>query len=147
LQELSEEQFSHMKGGKARIPLKSKNGKSRQSLNPVDISAMVRRETKNDFGPSLHASKKVKAALGAAARPGAWSYRRLSGAALFRGAESLARNGDNQRIHRSWNRLAVEIERAQAILATSRATELTDCLNGSFVTRCLKRRLASTRLF
>ena len=33
-----------------------------------------------------------------------------------------------ERIHRSWNRLAVEIERAQAILATSRATELTDCL-------------------
>jgi hypothetical protein len=124
LQELSEEQFSHMKGGKARIPLKSKNGKSRQALT-LSIS---RRETKNDFGPSLHASKKVKAALGAAARPGAWSYRRLSGAALFRGAESLARNGDNQRIHRSWNRLAVEIERAHAILATSRATELTDCL-------------------
>ena len=33
-----------------------------------------------------------------------------------------------ERIHRSWNRLAVEIERAHAILATSRATELTDCL-------------------
>jgi hypothetical protein len=33
-----------------------------------------------------------------------------------------------ERIHRSWNRLAVEIERAQAFSATSRATELTECL-------------------
>ena len=33
-----------------------------------------------------------------------------------------------ERIHRSWNRLADEIERAQAISATSRATELAQCL-------------------
>jgi hypothetical protein len=33
-----------------------------------------------------------------------------------------------ERIHRSWNRLAVEIESAQAFLATSRATELAECL-------------------
>ena len=33
-----------------------------------------------------------------------------------------------ERIHRSWNRLADEIERAQAILANSRATELAVCL-------------------
>ena len=33
-----------------------------------------------------------------------------------------------ERIHRSWNRLAVEIEHAQALLATSRVTELAECL-------------------
>jgi ferric-dicitrate binding protein FerR (iron transport regulator) len=33
-----------------------------------------------------------------------------------------------ERIHRSWNRLAVEIESAQALLATSKATELAECL-------------------
>ena len=33
-----------------------------------------------------------------------------------------------ERIHRSWNRLAAEIERAQAFSATSRATELAECL-------------------
>jgi len=33
-----------------------------------------------------------------------------------------------ERIHRSWNRLAVEIECAQALLAASRATELAECL-------------------
>ena len=33
-----------------------------------------------------------------------------------------------ERIHRSWNRLAVEIEYAQAFSATSRATELAECL-------------------
>jgi ferric-dicitrate binding protein FerR (iron transport regulator) len=33
-----------------------------------------------------------------------------------------------ERIHRSWNRLAVEIESAQALMATSRATELTKSL-------------------
>jgi hypothetical protein len=33
-----------------------------------------------------------------------------------------------ERIHRSWNRLAVEIEHAQAFSAASRAAELTACL-------------------
>jgi hypothetical protein len=33
-----------------------------------------------------------------------------------------------ERIHRSWNRLAVEIESAQALMATSRATELAKSL-------------------
>ena len=33
-----------------------------------------------------------------------------------------------ERIHRSWNRLAVEIEQAQAFSATLRATELAECL-------------------
>ena len=33
-----------------------------------------------------------------------------------------------ERIHRSWNRLADEIERAQGISATSRADELAVCL-------------------
>ena len=33
-----------------------------------------------------------------------------------------------ERIHRSWNRLADEIERAQTISATSRATKLAVCL-------------------
>jgi hypothetical protein len=33
-----------------------------------------------------------------------------------------------ERIHRSWNRLAVEIEQAQAFSATSRAAELADSL-------------------
>jgi hypothetical protein len=33
-----------------------------------------------------------------------------------------------ERIHRSWNRLAVEIEHAQAFSATSRAAELVESL-------------------
>ena len=33
-----------------------------------------------------------------------------------------------ERVHRSWNRLAVEIEHAQAFSATSRATELAENL-------------------
>jgi hypothetical protein len=33
-----------------------------------------------------------------------------------------------ERVHRSWNRLAVEIEQAQTVLATKRATDLAECL-------------------
>jgi hypothetical protein len=34
-----------------------------------------------------------------------------------------------ERIHRSWNRLAVEIEEAQAYLAGLKATELSDAMD------------------
>jgi hypothetical protein len=43
-------------------------------------------------------------------------------------AASRAEQRTFERIHRSWNRLAIEIEHAQALSATSRATELAECL-------------------